>query len=145
MWGFPHVNIYSSFPIDKLHQCHNGLVKRMLEALEVLLKTRYPSQFEQHWGELNRRLRSMSQVHECFVPTKGLDAPKLSAEERRAIMRFIGVALNGLVSNDRFWLKVVGLFAGRYGSVQRSRRLVPQTASVVPSVCRHRGKMPRWQ
>lgn len=110
LWGFgPNNNIYTCFPVDRLHQDHNGVSKHLLEALEAYLQHEYgASRAAEMLSLVNHRLAQMRPLHEAFYPSDGLAAEIAMAEERRGLMKFLPVACYGLVEQT-----VVDLLAGK--------------------------------
>jgi hypothetical protein len=109
LWGWPDIDIYSSFPIDRLHQDHNGVTQRLQESLQDLLANR-PSRVGTPAAVLqsiNDRLTAMSSCHLARIPEHGLASIKLDAEDRKGIMMFLGIAMYGLVDDA-----VAELYAG---------------------------------
>lgn len=109
LWDFgPNNNIYTCFPVDRLHQDHKGVSKHLLEALEAHLQHEHGASRAQDMLSLvNHRLAQMRPLHEAFYPSDGLAAEIAMAEERRGLMKFLPVACYGLVEQT-----VVDLLAG---------------------------------
>lgn len=109
LWGFgPDNNIYLCFPVDRLHQDYNGVTKHMLTSLVLYLEHHHGSKTAAAAvkAEINYRLSEMRGLHEAFYPSDGMDAVNAMAEERRGLMKFMAVALNGSVD-----VQVVDLYA----------------------------------
>jgi hypothetical protein len=115
LWGFgPGNNIYMCFPVDRLHQDYNGVTKHLLTALVLYLEHHHNSKSVAAGikSEINYRLSELRGLHEAFYPSDGMDAVNAMAEERKGLMKFMAVALNGKVE-----VKVVDLFAGEWRQI----------------------------
>ena len=87
--------------VDMLHQDHNGVGKHLCKELVNRLT---PSQLAQ----VNGRLKEMLPLHEAFYPFDGLEAKKATAEENRGLMKFLAVAVYGVVDDN-----ITELIAGK--------------------------------
>jgi hypothetical protein len=108
LWGFKDCNIYSCMAVDRLHQDYNGLSKHLFKALTSVLDPSGKGT-SKDMAELRRRLQQMRGLPTAFYPMEGLQAPKTMAEENRGLMKFLGIALWGLVEDN-----MAQLFAGEY-------------------------------
>jgi hypothetical protein len=140
LWGFHGTDVYSCVPADTLHQCFNGMTKHLFaclldyvsekcgehkETVVCILRDRLSSYRRLHYGG-RIPVNSLWAIKTCGEvrpmgngeTVAALDGGTTSAEpcrlqENEAIMRFIGIALYGLVEfgvGD----EVVKLFASKW-------------------------------
>jgi len=109
LWDFgPDNNIYACFPVDRLHQDYNGVTKHLLAGLDLYLEEKHGRGVtDTITTRINSRLHEMRGLHEAFYPTDGLGCKFAMAEERRGLLKFAAIAMNGLVPSG-----VSLLFAG---------------------------------
>ena len=85
--GFRAIDAFALYMPDELHQCDKGLKEHMTEVLRNLLNS-IPGAYE----AVNRSLADTPTYPDLKVPTRGLDAPKLTAREVAALFLCLPVA-----------------------------------------------------
>ncbi|KAK9822592.1 hypothetical protein WJX74_008193 [Apatococcus lobatus] len=101
MMGFANMGmygIYGRLPTDVLHQDYNGISTHLYTALYSLIDADYTKKDAVVLKAIIRsRLYDMRLLHKAVIPTAGLEAEKLMAEDRKGTMKFMAIALHGLV------------------------------------------------
>ncbi|GLC47443.1 hypothetical protein PLESTM_002074800 [Pleodorina starrii] len=98
LWGFHGTDIYSCVAADTLHQCFNGMTKHLFACLLDYINENCRDHKESVVCILHDRLSSYRRLHYGGrIPANSLWAIKTCGEENEAIMRFIGIALYGLM------------------------------------------------
>ncbi|GIM15903.1 hypothetical protein Vretimale_18636 [Volvox reticuliferus] len=96
-WGFAHTDVYQCVPADTLHQCFNGISLHLVEALKMCIEQSCRSRKDNLFARIRDRMCSYRQLfHGERIPKDSLWAEKTCAEERKAMMRFLGIALHPL-------------------------------------------------
>lgn len=85
--GFRAIDTFSLYMPDELHQCDKGLKEHMIEVLRDLLDTIAGAH-----DAVNRSLSGTPPYPDLKLPTRGLDAPKLTAREVAALFLCLPVA-----------------------------------------------------
>jgi hypothetical protein len=92
-----HGVLYACCP----QQDHNGNTKHMIDGSQKFLVHEHgQAAADKIMGKINQNLVEMRSCHEAFYPSQGLDAPLMHAEERKGIIKFLAVAMYGLVPDS---------------------------------------------
>ncbi|KAI8465662.1 MAG: hypothetical protein J3K34DRAFT_436322 [Monoraphidium minutum] len=90
--GLANTNIYDMWPLDRLHQDANGISKYILE---LVVESLTPASLTR----VNDYIRSLKSRGCPRLPTEGLLAVKMSAEERLALVKVMALATYGRVED----------------------------------------------
>lgn len=82
-WGFANTDIYQCVPVDRLHQCFNGISMHLIEALKMCIEDTCRPQKETIFVQIRDRLASFKRLyHGERIPKDSLWAEKTCAEVR---------------------------------------------------------------